>query len=89
MNIGLFAKERKHLFWYIKDPEQLSEASIIEHVLNYGDWNDFKQLISILGIEKVAEIFREKAEKPRCNYRPKIKHYFTRYFNEYAPRNIK
>jgi hypothetical protein len=44
MDLKSFAKQRKHLFWYIKDTDNLSQESIIEHVLNYGNWKDFKSL---------------------------------------------
>jgi hypothetical protein len=86
MDIKLFAKKRSHFFWYIKDPEKLSKESIVEHVLNYGDWNDFKDLVAVMGVEEVAGIFRKQAGRERSNYRPKIKNYFETYFNEYAPR---
>ncbi|MDD3170572.1 MAG: hypothetical protein WC410_01520 [Candidatus Paceibacterota bacterium] len=89
MDIKSFAKKRGYLFWYVKDPEKLSKESIIEHVLNYGDWKDFRELVAILGVDEIAEIFRKQAEKERNNYRPKIKNYFEMYFNEYAPRGLK
>ncbi|MDD5013089.1 MAG: hypothetical protein PHD93_01665 [Candidatus Pacebacteria bacterium] len=88
MTIQEFTKERKYLFWYIKDLESLSKESIVEHVLNYGNWKDFKELTSIMGIDEVARIFRVQAQKQRNNYRPKVKNYFNLYFNEHAPRSI-
>ncbi|MDD5752966.1 MAG: hypothetical protein PHI45_02700 [Candidatus Pacebacteria bacterium] len=88
MTIQEFIKERKYLFWYIKDLESLSKESIVEHVLNYGNWKDFKELASIMGIDEVARIFRSQAQKERNNYRPKVKNYFNLYFNEHAPRSI-
>ena len=89
MDIKEFAKKHKYLFWYIKDTDKLSEESIVEHVLNYGDWEDVKELISILGINEVALIFRKQLENQRNNYRPKIKNYFKMYFDEHAPGSIK
>ncbi|KKQ68001.1 MAG: hypothetical protein US88_C0008G0055 [Parcubacteria group bacterium GW2011_GWA2_38_27] len=52
--------------------------------MNYGDFNDVKKMIKILGIKKVATIFREKSKEKRCNYRPEIKNYFRLYFDKYA-----
>ena len=49
-----FIKKRPHLIWYVKDYEHLGEESIVEHVLNYGDWNDFQEMIRIMGIERAA-----------------------------------
>lgn len=87
MNIHQFIKKRKHLIWYTKNFDNLPEESIVEAVLNYGDWDDVQILIKILGIKKVAKIFRAKSKKSkvgRCNYPDKTKHYFTLYFNKYA-----
>jgi hypothetical protein len=89
MTIESFVKEKPYLFWYIKDLEGLSRESIVEHVLNYGDFDDFKKTVEIMGIDEIAEIFRKQLENKRINYRPEIKNYFTLYFDKYAPRNIK
>lgn len=82
-----FIKKRRHLIWYVKDVKQLPDESIVEHTLNYGDWDDVQTLIKIMGIKKVAKIFREKSKPSkmgRQNYRPEIKYYFALYFNKYA-----
>lgn len=79
-----FIQSRSHLVWYVKDLKNLSEDSIIEHVLNYGNWKDCQELIHILGIQRVAEDFRRRAVLPRTNYRPEIKNFFQLYFNRYA-----
>jgi hypothetical protein len=87
MDIHEFIKKRPYLVWYVKDLNKLDEASIVEHVLNYGDWDDVQGMIKILGIKKTAKIFREKSTPDkfgRQNYRPEIKHYFNLYFDKYA-----
>ena len=66
-------KKRRGLIWYVRDIDALDEASIVEHVLNYGDFSDVKEMIKILGIGKVAEIFGEKANQKRYNYNKKVK----------------
>lgn len=85
--IQKFMKKRKYLVWYVKDVTKLSDESIVEAVLNYGDWDDVQEMIKIMGIKKVAKIFRAKS-KPgkwgRTNYRSEIKNYFGLYFNKYA-----
>ncbi len=91
MTIRQFIKKRPHLVWYVKNKDlgNLAEASIVEHVLNYGDWDDVQKMIKILGLKKTAKIFREKSASDkfgRQNYRPEIKHYFTLYFNKHLPR---
>ena len=86
MTINEFAESRKHLFWSTKNYAGLSKEAIIEAVLNYGDWDDFKTLISILGIDKAAAIFRQQtsASRKRLNYRPEVVNYFILYFQKYA-----
>ena len=87
MTIRQFIKARPYLIWYVKNLDKLSEASIVEHVLNYGDWDDVQKMIEILGLKKTAKIFREKSRPDkfgRQNYRPEIKNYFQLYFNKYA-----
>ncbi|MCX6766598.1 MAG: hypothetical protein NT170_02345 [Candidatus Moranbacteria bacterium] len=82
-----FIKKRKGLVWYVKDVTELGEESIVEHILNYGDWKDVQEMIRIMGIKRVAKIFW-KESKPkrwgRTNYRPEIRHYFNLYFKKYA-----
>lgn len=88
MTIHQFIKKRPYLVWYVKDLDKLDEASIVEHVLNYGDWNDVQEMINILSMEKVAAIFRKKSTPDkfgRQNYDSRVKNYFQLYFNKYAP----
>ena len=82
--IQKFIKQRPYLIWYVKDPTKLSEESIVEHVLNYGDWNDVQEMIEIMGIKKVAKIFSKQTNRKRVNYDEKIINYFKLYFSKYA-----
>ena len=82
-----FIKKRKYLIWWVKDYDKLSAESIVEATLNYGDWDDVQELIKILGIKKVAAIFREKSKPSkmgRQNYALKTKYFFSHYFDKYA-----
>lgn len=83
-----FIKKRSHLFWYIQDTKTLSEKAIVEAVLNYGNFDDVRELISLLGIKKVAAIFRKQIHRKRVNYDPKILNYFKLYFEKYASRGF-
>ncbi len=90
MTIHEFIKKRPYLVWYVKDLDKLDEASIVEHVLNYGNWDDVQEMIKILGMERTAEIFRRKSipsPMGRQNYRPEIIRYFNLYFNRHARQN--
>lgn len=84
MTIYQFIKKRPYLFWYIKNFDELSEKSIVEHVLNYGDMDDVKKMMEILTIKKTARIFRAQLKQRRHNYDKKIKNYFKLYFDRYA-----
>jgi len=83
-----FIKQRKYLVWSTQHYDDLSEDVIVEAVLNYGDWKDVNELISILGIKRIAEIFKLGVEMPRCNYRPEVVNYFKLYFTKHAGMNF-
>ena len=84
MTLKDFIKKRRDLVWYVKSPENLSQEAIVEAVLNYGDFDDVKKLFSILGIKRVAGIFKKQTRRKRINYDPKIAHYFNLYFKKYV-----
>jgi len=84
MTIGDFVKKRKYLFWSTKNYDGLSKEAVVEAILNYGNMNDVRELISLLGMQEVAKIFHEQTNRPRINYRPEVKKYFRLYFRKYA-----
>jgi len=84
MTIQDFIKQRPYLVWYVKEPGRLNDESIVEHTLNYGDWDDVQKLIKILGIKKTSEIFNKQISQRRVNYDAKILNYFKLYFSKYA-----
>ncbi|OGX60478.1 MAG: hypothetical protein A2471_04775 [Omnitrophica WOR_2 bacterium RIFOXYC2_FULL_45_15] len=79
-----FIKKKPYLIWYVKDYNSLSEEAVVESTLNYGDFSDFKGLISLLGIKKISRIFKKQLRQKRVNYDPKIINYFKLYFSRYA-----
>ena len=81
MTVNAIIKNKPYLAWYIKDPENLSEQSVLEHVLNYGNWEDVQQFIKIKGMEGSAKLFNKTLKNKRVNFSPEIKSYFSRYFN--------
>jgi hypothetical protein len=70
--------------WYLKDPSNISEESLVEHTLSGGTWDDFKELVRILSVERVAKSFRQKTGQPRTNYRPEVKNLFELYFDRHV-----
>ena len=85
MTVGDFAKQRKHLFWSTRNYDGLSKEAVVEAVLNYGDMNDVRELIALFGMQEVAKTFRAQTNRPRINYDFKIVHYFSLFFQKYAP----
>ena len=83
-NIHEFIKKRPHLVWYVRDLNVLSDGAIVEAVLNYGNWDDVKELIRIIGVKKTADIFNRQIRQKRVNYDAKILNYFKLYFSKYA-----
>lgn len=86
MTINNFIKSRPYLIWYVQDYDNLSTDAIVEAVLNYGTFNDIKKIFNIIGLKKVALIFRRqiRGQRTRNNYNPKIRNYFKLYFDKYA-----
>lgn len=72
------------MVWQVKDYKDLSEEAVVEAVLNYGDFNDVKKMLSILGLKRTAAIFRKQLAPKRVNYSPPIANYFKLYFDKYA-----
>jgi len=84
-----FIESRQHLFWYSPEPkcETVSDALLVETVLNNGSMNDVRELFTVMGIKKAAEIFFDsvnKSERSKGNYHELTLNYFTLFFNRYA-----
>lgn len=77
-------KNNPHIIWYVKDLFSISVESMVEHILNYGTWEDFKNLVNILGLKDTAQIFYKTTSLPRSNYRENYKYYFDAYFKAHA-----
>lgn len=82
-----FITENSSLFWSIPEDrkESISTESLVEHILNYGDENNVKKLLDIVGLEKVAKIFSRQTSGPRCNYFPQVVNFFNLYFKRHVP----
>lgn len=56
MSVNDIIKNKPYLVWYVKNPDKLSESSVLEHILNYGNWDDVQQFIKIKGFKKNKKI---------------------------------
>ena len=82
-----FIANRRSLFWSVSDDKlaQISDALLVETILNYGTAADVRTLFECIGIEQIAAIFYAHTEnKTRTNYLPPVKNYFTLYFNRHV-----
>ena len=90
MDKSEFILKIRSLFWSVSDSklDLISDELFVETVLNYGRLEDVQTLFGLLGLEKVATIFRKGAvQRERTNYLPQVKNYYTLYFDKYAPRD--
>jgi len=88
--IKAFIREHSHLFWYTPEDkkEEINHEFLMETILNYGNLDNVRQLINILGIEQSAKIFFGIQGRKKLNFYPEIYHFFSLVFKKYAPRDI-
>jgi hypothetical protein len=88
--IKSFIQQHSNLFWYTPEDqkENISEEFLVETILNYGDIDAVKQLIALLGIERLSEIFNALQGRKRLNYYPEIYNFFSLLIRKHAHSNI-
>ena len=79
-------KEYEFLFWYTpyKEKQNISLDLLVETILNYGDLEAVRKLITVLGIQQTANVFFNAQKRKKLNYYPEIHNYFSLYFKKYA-----
>ncbi len=79
-------KKHKNLFWYIpnKDKLQISDALLVERILNDGTLDDFRELVDTLGGKHVADVFFSATGRQKLNYYPEIYNFFSLVLKKYA-----
>ena len=88
-----FICSQRDLFWFVPESEldQISDAVLVETILNYGGMDAVLSLINMLGIESVAREFARTAlagGRRANNYHELTRHYFTHVFKRYAPQYL-
>jgi len=88
--IKSFIHEQGDLLWFLpeSDKENISSAALVETILNYGSLDAVIQLVRILGLDVVAQIFAESVSpesRRRNNYHALTRNYFQHVFKKYAP----
>lgn len=91
-DLQVFLLKNKDLFWHFNKTKlnELPLEIIVEYILNYGSEMDVKELITIIGIDKISKVFYKTTKnKQRTNYFPEVQNFFTLYFNRNAHGNTK
>lgn len=86
-NRSAFIANYQQLFWYFDKSklDSISDAVLVEFILNYGDLEAVKRLFEVLGKENVAKEFSKTIQNNRTNYFPQVSNFFNLYFRKYVP----
>ena len=78
--------KHKDLFWYTPEDQksQISDALLVERILNDGTLDDYRELVSALGGKRVAEVFFSATGRQKQNYYPEIYNFFSLVLKKYA-----
>jgi hypothetical protein len=89
-DIKQFIREHSNLFWYTPEDkkEEISHEFLVETILNYGDIHAVKQLFTLLGFDRISEIFSSLQGRKKLNYYPEIYHFFSILVKKHAQPNI-
>ena len=87
--IKQFILEHRNLFWYTPEDkkEEISDEFLVETILNYGNMDDIRQLINIMGIEQLSIIFFSMQGRKKLNFYPEIHNFFSLLFKKYEQGN--
>ncbi len=88
--IKAFIRQHSNLFWSIPadKKEEISHELLVETIFNYGNLNDVRQLIMIMGIERLSDIFSGIKGRKKLNYYPEMYHFYSVLINKYAHSDI-
>ena len=84
--IKAYIRERGDLFWYSPEDkgETVSDELLVEHILNYGTMEDVRELFNVMGLQRVAEVFRGMTGRKALNFFPEIWNFFNLFFMRHA-----
>ena len=80
-----FAQKHHMYWWWVSDVTKLSESALIEGTLNFGDFEDKKEIIELIGPKKVKKEFHRMVHMPRSNIRPEVADYWQDYLDRHYP----
>ena len=79
-------EKHKQLFWYTPEDQKkgISDAVLVERILNDGTLDDYRELIDTLGGKRVAKAFFSAKGRQKANYYPELYHFFSLLLRKYA-----
>lgn len=82
---GIIDKQQ-NLFWYTPQTEKhnISDALLVERILNDGTLDDYRELVDTLGGKRVAEVFFSAKGRQKQNYYPEIYNFFSLVLKKYV-----
>ncbi|HEX7585548.1 MAG TPA: hypothetical protein VF373_12725 [Prolixibacteraceae bacterium] len=85
-----FIHQHSNLFWYTPEDkkEEISPEFLVETIMNYGDLDAVRNLIHIMGIKQLSEIFYSLEGRKKMNYYPEVYNFFSILIQKYAHSNI-
>ncbi len=92
-NVRTFVRDQRDLFWFVPESglDRISDAVLVETILNYGSMDAVRALIALLGMGTVAREFARTAlgsGRRRHNYHTLTRHFFLHVFKRYAPQYL-
>lgn len=81
-----FIDRHSALFWYTpaEHKHDISDALLVETILNYGTLDDYKHLLEVLGARNVAHTFFSLKGRQKQNIYPEIYNFFSLVLKKYA-----
>jgi hypothetical protein len=81
-----FIEKNKHLFWYIRKDklQDINNDVLVEFIFNYGQWEDIKELIKIIGFQELKRVFNDIQDRRVGNYFPEMYELLNRIVLKYA-----
>lgn len=87
MNREELIQKNKDLFWYIRKDalNEISDDVLVEFIMNYGDMEALKDLIDVLGIEKLRIVYNNVQGRKVGNYKVESLNYLKIIVENYVP----
>lgn len=81
-----YIEQHSALFWYTPQDckKDISDSLLVETILNYGTWEDCKELLQVLTPQRVAQVFFSVSDRQKGNYYPEIYNLFAHALRKYA-----